>query len=100
MFCKVTRMAIATSISSLSLSLSLVHPPTHAAVHAVMLSKKHHRSSTVQGEGLSNEDHLQLLHKQAHEYHRNITTFENMPTPSLRSRFKFIAHGCIFEGLW
>ena len=29
-----------------------VRPPIYAAVHAVMLSKKHRRSRTVQGEGL------------------------------------------------
>ena len=29
------------------------HPPIYAAVRAVMLSKMHRRSSTVQGEGLT-----------------------------------------------
>ena len=40
--------------------LSKVHSPIYAAVHAVTLSKKHQRSSTVQEEGLTNEgqDHL------------------------------------------
>ena len=46
-----------------------VRPPIHAAVHAIMLSKKHQRSSTVQEEGLTNEDrhHFLLLHKQVHD---------------------------------
>ena len=41
-------------------------PTIYAAVYAVMLSKKHLRSSTVQEEGLTNEGrhHLLLLHKQ------------------------------------
>ena len=50
--------------------LSKVHPPIYAIVHAVMLSKKHQRSSsTVQEEGLTNEGrhHLLLLHKQVHD---------------------------------
>jgi len=46
--------------------LSKVRPPIYAIVHAVMLSKKHQRSSTVQEEGLTNEDRHHL-HKQAHE---------------------------------
>ena len=44
--------------------------PTHlCAVHAVMLGKKHRRSSTVQEEGLTDEGrhHLLSLHKQAHD---------------------------------
>ena len=43
--------------------------PIYATVHAVMLSKKHQRSSTVQEEGLKNEgrQHLLLLHDQAHD---------------------------------
>ena len=49
--------------------LSKVRPPIYAAVHAVMLSKKHRRSSTTQEEGLTNEGrhNLLLLHKQAHD---------------------------------
>ena len=41
--------------------------PFYATVHAVMLSKKHRSSSTVQEEGLRNEGrhHLLLLRKQA-----------------------------------
>ena len=34
---------------------SKVCPPIYAAVRAVVLSKKHQRSHTVQGEGLTNE---------------------------------------------
>ena len=46
-----------------------VHLPIYAGVHAVMLSKKHGRSSTLQVEGLTNEGkhHLLLLHNQAHD---------------------------------
>ena len=46
-----------------------VHLPIYAAVHAVMLGKKHGRSSTLQEEGLTNEGkhHLLLLHNQAHD---------------------------------
>ena len=49
--------------------LSKVCPPIYVAVHAVMLSKKHHRSSTVQEEGLTNEGrhHLLLLCNHAHD---------------------------------
>ena len=49
--------------------LSKIHPPIYAAVHAVMLSKKHQRSSTVGEEGLTNEGRhqLMLLHKQVDE---------------------------------
>ena len=47
--------------------LSKVRPPTYAIIHAVMLSMKHLRSSTVQEE-LTNEGrhHLLLLHKQVY----------------------------------
>ena len=49
--------------------LSKVRPPIFATVHAVMLSKKHRRSSTVQGKELTNEGRhdLLLLHKHAHD---------------------------------
>ena len=43
--------------------LSKVHWPIYAAVHAVMLSKKQQRNSTVQEEGLTNEGRHHL-HKQ------------------------------------
>ena len=39
-----------------------VCPPIYAIVHAVMQSKKHRRSSTMQEEGLTN-DHRYYLHK-------------------------------------
>ena len=45
--------------------LSKVRPPIYAIVHAVMSTKKHQRSCTVQEEGLTNEDRHHL-HKQAH----------------------------------
>ena len=46
--------------------LSKVHPPIYAIVHAVMLSKKHQRSCTVQEEGLTNEG-KHHLYNQAHD---------------------------------
>ena len=39
-----------------------VWPPIYAIVHAVMQSKKHRRSSTMQEEGVTN-DHRYYLHK-------------------------------------
>ena len=46
-----------------------VCPSIYAVLHAVVLSKKHRRSSAVQGEGLTNEGrhYLLLLHKQTHD---------------------------------
>ena len=44
--------------------------PIYAEVHAVMLSKKHRRSSTVQEDGVTNEGRhhlLFILHEQAHD---------------------------------
>ena len=74
----------------------------------------HQRSSTVQGEGLTNEcrHHLLLLLKQAHDkkalarlcvrweyFERNITTFENTPTPLLEEPLKFIGPSAYFKTL-
>ena len=50
--------------------LSQKYTPIYfCAVHAVMLHKKHQRSSTVQEEWLTNEGRydLMLLYKQAHD---------------------------------
>ena len=82
--------------------LSKVRPPIYAAVHAVMLSKKHQRSS-------SKADMHAPLHKQAHDkrgiaeplhaqitrarptacevgvFLRELSTLKNTPTPSFRS---------------
>ena len=46
--------------------LSKVCPPIYAAAPAVMLSKKHQRSTTVQEEGLTDEGR-HLLCKQVHD---------------------------------
>ena len=94
--------------------LSKVRLPIYATVHAVMLSKKHRRSSTVQEKGLTNEGrhHLLLLHNQAHNKRGiaeslhvyitragltacevgiySITTLKNMPTPFFVELLKFI----------
>ena len=49
--------------------LSKIYPPIYAVVHAVMLGKKHQRSSTVEEKELTNEGrhHLLLLYKQVHD---------------------------------
>ena len=49
-----------------------VCPPIYAIVHAVMQSKKHRRSSTMQEEGLTN-DHRYYLHKASARLTRHCT---------------------------
>ena len=74
--------------------------------HSFILNRKHRRSSTVQGEGLTNEGrhHLLLLHKQAvrwayfREKYYNSQKIAHPPS-SFVELLKFIAHGWSFERL-
>ena len=72
--------------------LSKVHSPIYAAVHAVTLSKKHQRSSTVQEEGPTNEGrhNLLLLHRltmcEVAVFSKEISELSKIhPPPFLRS---------------
>ena len=81
-------------------------------MHAVMASKKHQKSGTVQEEGLTNEGthHLLLLHKQAHHIVGSLPAYINRvgltacelstsqclkrrPPPSLRSNLSSLPMG-------
>ena len=65
-----------------------VHPPIYAAVHAVMLSKNHCRSSTLQKEGLG-RDHLLLLHKQVHSLNTSFEMHVHSNAATLHDRILF-----------